>query len=363
MTTPRHRPDAPTPPPPEWDLPPGRHEALRAHLLTEIHRSAAGTADDAAAETDTDTTSVRFRRRWTRPALTAAVAVVAAVVTLTVLPADGASPRAASPEAAALLEGAALATKSQRLPDGIRDDQFVYIRSKVGWMAYTDGGGSGEASVVVDPVRKREVWLSIDGTRPGLLREPGGPGTLVLDPSTPHPNNTDYRNLQTLPTDPDEMFRWLRKNADGDKPVDQQTFTLVGDLIGESLLPPDVAAALFRAAAKIPGVELVEDSVDAAGRKGVAVAREDDGIREELIFDLATKTYLGEREVAVKDLGPGLEEGTVVGRSAILERTVVDAVDQRKPGLGPKKADTKKADTKKTTPKTADTKSAPVPRS
>ncbi|MFE7131202.1 CU044_5270 family protein [Streptomyces sp. NPDC057638] len=307
--------------PPEWELPPGRHEALRGHLLAEIRQSATATGTAPAP--------VRIRPRWTRPVLTAAVAAVAAVVTLTVLPPDSESAPAASPEAVALLEGAALAAQGQRLPDGIRDDQFVYIRSQLG---YTSAKGD---EVKRDPIHPREVWLSIDGTRQGLLHEPQGPGTLPLGPEKPGlPTSTHYRNLQKLPTEPKEMLRWLVKNRQGDNSKDQQTFITVGDLAHESLLPPDVAAALFRAAAMIPGVKLVETSTDAAGRKGIAVARVDDGVRQELIFDRQTKRYLGERQVAVEDLENGQKKGTVTGESAVLERTVVDALGQRKPGLG-----------------------------
>ncbi|WP_330306520.1 MULTISPECIES: CU044_5270 family protein [unclassified Streptomyces] len=170
--------------------------------------------------------------------------------------------------------------------------QFVYIESKVGYSTQEEGKPAR-----LDPIHQREIWLSVDGTRWGLLEEDRDRlGHVKLEPSTPGvPSNTDYRNLQTLPTDPDRMLEWLHKNSHGGKSEDQNTFVLVGDLVGESLLPPDVAAALFRAAAKIPGVVVVPDSVDAAGRHGVAVARVDSGEREELIFDKKTKEYLGER--------------------------------------------------------------------
>ncbi|GAA3088074.1 hypothetical protein ACFQ0X_19850 [Streptomyces rectiviolaceus] len=68
-------------------------------------------------------------------------------------------------------------------------------------------------------------------------------------------------------------------------------------------MPPEQAAALYLAASKIPGVEL--------------------------IFDKKTKEFLGERQVAVEDLPTGFKEGTVTGRSAVLERVVVDKAGQR----------------------------------
>ncbi|MFI9547817.1 hypothetical protein ACIHAR_28490 [Streptomyces sp. NPDC052016] len=106
-------------------------------------------------------------------------------------------------------------------------------------------------------------------------------------------------------------------------------FVLVGDLARESLIPPAQAAALYRAAAGISGVFVIDDAVDAAGRHGVAVARIDDGERHEPIFDRKTKEFLGEREVAVADLTSGPEKGDVTARTAVLERTVVDKRGER----------------------------------
>ncbi|MFF1624117.1 CU044_5270 family protein [Streptomyces sp. NPDC058251] len=301
---------------PERDLPPGRHRLLKEHLMTEIRQEqkAAGTP-------------ARTRTKWLRPAVAvAAVAAVAATVVVALPSSDGTSGPGTSKEAAALLGDIALAAEHQKVPDHIRDDQFVYIDSKIGYSTQEN-----DNPATLDPVHRREIWLSVDGTRSGLLEEKfHGNDHVKLEPETPGiPGNTDYRNLQRLPTDPDRMLDWLHKNSHGGKSGDQNAFVLVGDLVTESLLPPDVAAALFRAAAKIPGVVVVPDAVDAAGRRGVGVAREDGGEREELIFDAKTKEYLGERVIAVEDLPSGFKKGQITGTSAILNRTVVDKAGQR----------------------------------
>jgi hypothetical protein len=298
----------------EKDLPPGRHRLLKEHLMTEIRREDQATAKAPA------------RGRWLRPAIAAAaVAAVAATVVIALPSSGGKSSPAASKEATALLSNIALAAEHEKA-SAVRDDQFVYIESKVG---YSEQENDGPARVA--PVHEREIWLSVDGTRTGLLEEDRGSNQhQTLEPDTPgNPRNTNYRHLQTLPTDADKMLDWLHKNSDGGKSADQNTFVLVGDLVSESLLPPDVAAALFRAAAKIPGVVVVADAVDAAGRHGVAVARADSGTREELIFDSGTKQYIGEREIAVEDLDNGLKKGQTTGSSAILRRDVVDKAGQR----------------------------------
>lgn len=314
---------------PERDLPPGRHQLLKEHLMTELARE----------QRDMSASSIKSptpQRKWLRPVLGAvAVATAAAAAfTLTLPSSDGGgstqnSPALASDEAVALLEDVALAAEGQRMPDGIEDDQFVYIRSKVTWMGYKMPGDKP----TLEPLHQREVWNSVDGTRWGLLREGGSHGGKTkLEPDTPGlETNVNYRSLQKLPTDPAKMLRWLHKaSEEGGKSADQNAFVLVGDLAREALMPPDTAAALFRAAAQISDVTVERNAVDAAGRKGIAVARESEGERTELIFHKETKVFLGERVVLVEDDDNyDLKEGTVLGRTAILEREVVDKVDQR----------------------------------
>lgn len=81
------------------------------------------------------------------------------------------------------------------------------------------------------------------------------------------------------------------------------------------------AAALYRAAALIPGVTLVRHAKDAIGRNGVAVARlgpgVDGGVREELIFSRSTSRLIGERTVIART-------GEVTGATAIIDRAFVD---------------------------------------
>jgi hypothetical protein len=110
--------------------------------------------------------------------------------------------------------------------------------------------------------------------------------------------------------------------AEGQDP-DQRAFTAIGDLLAETWAPPKVAAALYRAAAKIPGVTVVHAADDATGREGIAVVRTAHGEQTQWIFDPATYAFLGERTVLAKtgDAGPA---GTVVGASAVLTRATAD---------------------------------------
>ncbi|MEV4254164.1 hypothetical protein AB0J52_13485, partial [Spirillospora sp. NPDC049652] len=72
---------------------------------------------------------------------------------------------------------------------------------------------------------------------------------------------------------------------------------------------------------------VVPDSVDAAGRHGVAVALVAYGERNEWIFNKKTLTYLGERGYMVKDTKEA-KKGMITATTAVLERGVVNEAGQ-----------------------------------
>ncbi|CAL9477907.1 CU044_5270 family protein [Streptomyces sp. Tu 3180] len=304
---------------PERDLPPARHRLLKEHLMTEIRRE-----DPAPAP---------GRSKWLRPALAAAAVATAAAVTLVVLPSGdgGASAQPPGRATVALLEDIALA--AERRPDhgAVRDDQYVYIDSKVSFSQTGEG-----TKTKIQPLHRLETWHAVDGTRAGLVRETGrGEWTGEPDAQPGEPGyevTTNYRHLSTLPTDPDAMYEWLRSTASkySGQETEQAMFVLVADLVRDALVPPEQSAALYRAVARIPGVTLVENAVDAVGRKGVAITREDpdNPTRDEWIFDRRTFEFLGERSVAVEDHAD-VEKGTVTSNTAVLRRAVVDEAGRR----------------------------------
>ncbi|MFI8193038.1 CU044_5270 family protein [Streptomyces sp. NPDC085946] len=303
---------------PERDLPPGRHRLLKEHLMTEIRH------DEPA--------SAPGRVRWLRPAIAAAATATAAAVAFVLLPASGgdASARPPSRATVALLEDIALAAGHERDYGTIRDDQFVYVDSKVSYSRSEDG------RTTVQPPHRLESWHSVDGTREGLMRETGR-GDWPLDPDARpgepgHEVSTSFRHLSTLPTDPGEMYDWLREVAPrySGQDTDQAVFVLAGDLIQSAIVPPEQGAALYRAVARVPGVTVVEGAVDAVGRRGVAITRQDpdNPTRDEWVFDPETYEFLGERSVATDDY-ENVTEGTVTSSTAVLRRAVVDEPGRR----------------------------------
>ncbi len=292
----------------EQDLPPARHRLLKEHLMTEIRRE-----------------ERRLSRGRLRPALVgAAVAAVAAIAVTVAVPSGSTSQPHASQEATALLGHIALAAEHEKAPAGIRDDQFVYLKSRTAFTVSENGGPAK-----LQPVHDREVWQSVDGTRKGLLEENTPDNehvSLGTKGKKAGERSTYYRDLAKLPTGTEAMHDWLYRvsadEVDAERPDgNDAAFMLFADLIQESLMPPEVGAALYRAAATIPGVDVVHDAKDLTGREGIAITRTTGQEKVQLIFDQKTYAFLGER---VYDL-----HGTSMGGTSIITRAVVDKAGER----------------------------------
>jgi len=197
-----------------------------------------------------------------------------------------------------LSEAAAAALKMPAKPP--RPDQFLYVRTE-----YPEH-------------HVREVWLSVDGTRDSLIEgtkssgcvdghsriyganDPRLEGTIDPNPCTP---TSVYRT--DLPTTADAMFAYLNKNHSGE----EGDFNAMGKdvmyLANEMVLPPASYAALFKAAAKVPGLKAIDHVTDAAGRPGVGITwpvgpgASPEATPEVLVFDTTTFTFLGTNSGAV----------------------------------------------------------------
>ncbi|MFI7499025.1 CU044_5270 family protein [Streptomyces sp. NPDC049687] len=337
------------------DLPAGRHQFHKERMMARIHETQQAEQRDAGARTVAQAQIRRFRLPRPAIALPALAAAVAAAVVAGVVTSGGGGrdggvatgPALTTPVGAAtakgvpqLLDQIALAA-AEVDQSAVKPGQYVYIESRTAdSFVKTVGDKSTLAS---HKLHTRQVWESPDGTK-GWLIDPAvndGPEgeTLSLPDeqgNTPeaHLNAPSYDYLAKLTTDPDVLLAKIYKETKGQgNTPDQEAFTTIGDLLGESYPPAELYAALFKAAAKIPGVVVVDDAVDAAGRHGVAVARLDEtsGQREEWIFDKKTHVYLGERTVQVKGTSGDdhlIKPGTVVFTSAIMNRAIVDGIKQ-----------------------------------
>ncbi|WP_406266505.1 CU044_5270 family protein [Actinacidiphila glaucinigra] len=339
----------------ERDLPAGRHQLHKERLMTRIHEDLAPSPEPHAAGRPARRRNP-FLRRMVLVPLTAGVLAGALATGLFVFGGaestgrgDGSGTSAsgpvlttrlgtADPEGAArLLDTVSLAAAaSPAAPVG--DGQYVYIESKSAGTNVRHVHGT--TSLASSPLHRRQVWESRDG-KDGWLIEPGttGPEGMTLAGTDEHGNVPgptlnvpSYDYLTTLPTDPDVLLAKIYKETKGmGSGPDQQAFTTIGDLLGESYPPAELTTALYKAAAKIPGVFAVDDAVDATGRHGVAVARLDEtsGERTEWIFDRKTHVFLGQRTVqAERDPDGVVPRATVVFTNAVLTRSVVDNLKQ-----------------------------------
>ncbi|MGW3246960.1 CU044_5270 family protein [Streptomyces sp. NPDC001070] len=314
-----------------------RHLLLEEHLMNEIQPTAPAPAP-----------SRRPARRVLLIGVPVTAAALAGAFAFTSLTGSGGSdPAAATPppveapvvriepgstaQLASTVEHIAAAASASKTPEP-GPGQYVYIKSEVSYLSvsHTD---ADESKTLVEPLHIREVWNSPDGKQ-GWLDEPGyqPKGGITINSDVERSLNApSYDYLKTLPTDPDALLKKIYKETKGQgNSPDQQAFDTVGDLLKEQLAPAKLNAALYRAAAKIPGVVVVEHAKDAAGREGIALAHVDQqsGDRAEWIFDRKTYAYLGSRGVQVKQVDD-IKPGTVRECTAVLERAVVDAQKHR----------------------------------
>jgi hypothetical protein len=302
------------PAPAERELPEGRRHTVKEHLMSEIRLA------DSPPTGRPATRRARRARRGSAIAIATAGAAAIALA-LTLLPGNASG---ASPAAVRLL--AKIAIAAARVPSPlVRDNQFWYIES---WAAYQVCEGGSGSNCTMEKPHERQIWQSVSNQCvTGLVREDGQDTPLVFSSNYLHcpyrgnVNDPSYRFLQSLPTDPHALLGLIERDMQGQLPRPEEAFTTIGDLIGEAIAPPQVSAALYRAAALIPGVTIIANATDAVGRHGVAVAFTYQGTRSEWIFSKLTLQYLGERDI-------NLANGATVGESAILQRAFVDHAGQ-----------------------------------
>jgi hypothetical protein len=220
----------------------------------------------------------------------AAVGLAAAITGVLVLPEPPSTPELQMLPASQVLELAATAALAE--PDVTpRPDQFFYTKS-----------------VGPDGKPMHESWRSMDGTRDGEMinYQQGETDRFKLDgcvggsedniPEQGGGCNSDPAYLPNLPSDVEGILAYLRKRNTQES-ADVRTNSTAKDiwyLSSGHYLRSAQRAALYRAAAKIPGLRAVEGAKDAAGRKGTGIAwTYADGPEMMWIFDPKTHTFLG----------------------------------------------------------------------
>jgi hypothetical protein len=243
----------------------------------------------------------------------ALVAAVAACLLVVDLVGTGSETGPSSAAAAALERLARIAANGPSLVPG--PGQYLYVDSINDYPAIA-AGRTPSSSCTTYATDHRQVWIGADGS--GLLRETTGPTRftsaadralcLAMKPSPLTPSGTSNlwfaadcfqlgptNDMQALSTDPRTLLAQMRR-IDGGPSTAAEDFVHVGDFLRETDASPALRAALYRAAALIPGVHLLGQVHDHIGRLGVGVAYEAHGARHELIFNPRTSELMGEQD-------------------------------------------------------------------
>lgn len=206
-----------------------------------------------------------------------------------------------------------------------RSDQYEYLK-----LVERTGGRT----------RTVEQWVPQSPTTAGLVHRDGKFGYVIAAWDTGRTAAAtgvypDYAFLASLPTDPATVLQAIDANGKHPGPgmtAAQTSFANVVGLVGNQILPPKLAAAIYRALATLPGISVDQDVVDAAGRHGVGVGMTyADGMRSELIFDRTDFTLMGTSVVPPANTSaPHAGQTTFAGPSldAIIEQRIVDSAGQ-----------------------------------
>ncbi|WP_328718593.1 CU044_5270 family protein [Streptomyces sp. NBC_00247] len=326
-------------PAPDVDaLSPERHRHHKELLMNLIDHDTAEQAGTTTVTSGTSGPGRSPRRRFLRPALlvpVSAFTLAGVVITaVAVAPGPDRPTTSASPASGgtghggpALLHRISAVALRTGVP-AVRDDQFLYTRSTVRGADLTSG------KAVVGPPEEREEWAAQD-PRPlkklGLIRTGGE--TFAINAELGDTEGTPaglsrptYAWLGSLPTDPEKLLTYLYAHTP--ESPDQERAQAVFDRIGELLtavMPAPTAAALYEAAARLPGVVEAPQAADALGRHGLGIAREDTryGTRTEWVFDRTDLSFLGSRSYLTEDTSYG-EAGTLLSGLARTGWGVVD---------------------------------------
>jgi len=309
-------------------------QALRARMEAAEALESPQAAKRSPADASQAARRPAARHRLVRWAGLAAACAVAAIVAGAFLLSGG--PARPDTAAAAALHKAAETARKQPVPAPLASGQYAYTKSKGVFMTSTAAEGQPKTSTHTPFVR--EVWMG----EQSRLRETSGKAEFVTaadrqawiaagspdffgDPGTSVDSLGSYTPLD-LPTDPDVLFTQLKAKAAGHGTgLYNEMFVLVGDALRETATSPAQRAALYDVAARIPGVELVGDVTDSAGRPGVAVAMTNTSshIRQLLVFDPKTSQLLAEEQRVTDGNEFGWPAGTLVGETTYLVHAVV----------------------------------------
>lgn len=325
-------------------------DALLAHIAAAGERPGRPAGDRHRTSSGRQgTTTSRAARRvgWVGAGTVVAAGVAAALVAGNVLGVAGPH-GGADTAAAAVLDDAALRTIQTSDPvvgagqylevathaayayvsnadDGTR---LVYLSSQDG-QVYVPSDRDGEWVWVRDPEHPVQTFgpaseqaaAEADPSPGEYLRAAGGAfydSPAVVSPAM----------LSALPRDPEALLAHIRTvtKGQGNSP-DSEALVWIADTLRSGIVPADLRAAMFRAAALIPDIRITDRAANLDGRTGIAIGHTfREGDVQEIVVDPDTGLLIGEREVVTGKAAEdwNVPDGTAIGWTAVTT-TVVDS--------------------------------------
>lgn len=289
----------------------------------------------------------------------AAAVLVGAIVVADVVAFGGKQPGATA-EAAEVLDNAAAATIKTSDPV-VGPGQYLKIEttsvnfggaqatdgSQISWLDRTGGqvyvpadrkgewvwnredripleSSSAAAKAAAAEMRKADQGRP-EGQSPmvGILRAPGG-AFYGNEPTVIA--GTPLIQANSLPRDPQALLDLIHERTKGaGKSPESEAFVTIADSLRTGVVPADLRAALYKAAALIPGVTVGDRQATVDGRTGIAIGiPSPDGVaRTDIIIDPTSGLVIGEQDVLLKD-HLGSPAGTVSTWTSV-KTSVVDS--------------------------------------
>jgi hypothetical protein len=293
-------------------------------LSAEARARASARVDAAVLAAQHRVHLVRRAKRRRRTVVVSFVSVAAAAALVVAPTVDlGGVRRPDSAQASAVLVSAAAAAGSQA--GGWPDATYWHVVSEQEVDGQTYPRQMWQGRVADGALQDAFAFPGTDA-----LLGPDGVYTTNMGPAQfDAGSSVDWAGLYALPTDPTELERVLRKGGEGKGPdPDSELWSVIGELQRETPASPALRSALWTVASRIPGVVLVGDVTDAAGRVGTAVERDmtaDNWFRERYIIDRATGDLL---EQVSYD-----KHGGVAARMTILSQGPTDSAPAADPPI------------------------------
>jgi len=110
-------------------------------------------------------------------------------------------------------------------------------------------------------------------------------------------------------------------------PAQLAVWFAIQDLINRPNATPALKAALFEVAKQLPGIDVVQNSIDPVGRPGILLRLQVQGTHEEYWFDPSSEQLLAWRTTIETDAFPQYPKGTVDGIEIVTASGVTDSTD------------------------------------